>query len=847
MRKFILLLFIVVACYSSYGQSIRGYVVDDSTNEPLIFVHILVNKSRSGTTSDIDGRFRIQTERKVETLTFSYVGYVTQTINLDEYLKNHPNQTSQKLVLRMKADTRVLKELVFEADENPAHPIIRKVVENRKINNPEKIKSFKYKSYNKFYMDAEGIEDDDDEFQDFIATKYLFMMESVTERKYLRPNRSKETVLANRVSGFKNPLFTTLANSFQPFSFYGDYIKVAGKKYLNPISKGTLNKYFFELKDSIYSKNHKVYIIGFEPMKKNFDGLKGLLYVNTFKYAIENVIAETANLAEHFNDNMQVEVNTESEGSQGVAMDVQMDESDSTVSRDDSSNDEFEQISITFKIQQKYDLMGDSLWFPLQLNTDITIGDATGSSSGAVKGVGRSYLSDIELLAEVKSREFDRMALEFDPKANKRDSLFWDKYRIEPMDTRGLETYSYIDSIGEEAHIDRYVTGFAMLTTGKLRTGKIDFDIKEFLKYNKYESVRLGVGAHTNQLFSRFFNVGGYFAYGFGDKEFKYGADVNFFLTKKNEIKLSFLYQSDVVEFAGSKFYLDNNPLSSETNRKFMIDNMDRITNTEIAASFYFLKYLDTRVAFSQSTRNTTSGYAYAPPDVDVPVLVNSFQFTELKLGFKYSFREKYVEVFGNKVSMGTKYPVLWFNYTRGFEGVASGQYYYEKWDVKIQKTFEIRGFGKPSFTIKGGYAVGNTPGSVLFNGNGSKAEYIPLEAANSFQTMRLGEFLSDKYIAVYYTHNLGKIVIHPRKSTPEFLLVTSGAWGELEHPEYHRNISFKTMENGYYESGLAIRDIYRLWGVMGFGVAGYYRYGFYGSDNVSDNLAIKVTLKFSL
>ncbi len=846
MYRTLLLLFFSCASFSIYAQGISGYIIDSKTNEPLVFVHIIVNQSRSGTTSDIDGRFRIQTNRNIETITISYVGYVTQTINIDEYLKLNPNQNSQKLVLQMKTDTKVLKELVFEAEENPAHPIIRKVVENRKINNPEKIKSFKYRSYNKFYIDAMGMEEDDEEFQEFIASKYLFMMESVTERKYLRPNRSKETVIANRVSGFKNPLFTTLANSFQPFSFYGDYIKVAGKRYLNPISKGTFNKYFFELKDSIYSKNHKVYIIGFEPRKKNFEGLKGLLYINTYKYAIENVIAETANLVEHFNENVKVDVNTETDNNQGVGIDIEVDETDTLVVQS-NSNDGFEQVSITFKIQQKYDLIGDSLWFPLQLNTDISIGDASGSSDAALKGIGRSYLSDIELLAEVKSREFDRVALEFDPEANKRDSLFWEKYRIEPMDTRGLETYHFIDSIGEEAHIDRYVTGFAMLTTGKLRVGKVDFDIKKFLNFNKYESVRLGMGAHTNQSLSRFFNIGGYGAYGFGDRDFKYGADVNFFLTKKNEIKLSFIYQSDVTEFAGSKFYLDNNPLSSETNRKFMIENMDKITNKEMAASFYFLKYLDTRVSFSQSTRIATSGYAYAPPNADIPVLVNNFQLAELKLGFKYSFREKYIEVFGNKVSTGTKYPVVWFNYTRGFDSVSSGQYSYEKWDFKIQKTFEIRRLGKPSFTIKGGYAVGNTPGSVLFNGNGSKAQYIPLEAANSFQTMRLGEFLSDKYIAIYYSHNLGKIIINPRKSAPEFIFVTSGGWGELEHPEYHRNYTFKTMEQGYFESGLAIRNLYKIWNVLGFGIAGYFRYGYYGSDDISENLAIKMTFKLSI
>ena len=180
MLRILFIVFLLCASQSIFGQSIRGYILDSKKKEPLAFVHVLINNSRSGTTSDIDGRFRINTNRTIRTLTMSYVGYVPQTITIKDHISNHPEQSNQTLVFEMVVDTRVLKELVFEAGENPAHAIIRKVVENRKINNPEKIKSFKYKSYNKFYMDAEGIEEDDEEFQEFIATKYLFMMELCT-------------------------------------------------------------------------------------------------------------------------------------------------------------------------------------------------------------------------------------------------------------------------------------------------------------------------------------------------------------------------------------------------------------------------------------------------------------------------------------------------------------------------------------------------------------------------------------------------------------------------------------------------------------------------------------------
>ncbi len=56
-----------------------------------------------------------------------------------------------------------------------------------------------------------------------------------------------------------------------------------------------LTKYFFKIEDTTYSGKDTVYIITFRPRKgTNFDGLKGVISINTNKWAIQNVIAEPA-------------------------------------------------------------------------------------------------------------------------------------------------------------------------------------------------------------------------------------------------------------------------------------------------------------------------------------------------------------------------------------------------------------------------------------------------------------------------------------------------------------------------------------------------------------------------
>ena len=59
--------------------------------------------------------------------------------------------------------------------------------------------------------------------------------------------------------------------------------------------------------------------------------------------------------------------------------------------------------------------------------------------------------------------------------------------------------------------------------SGYYPIGFFDVDLKYLLKYNNYESFRLGIGGITNNRLSEIFKVNGYLAYGFKDDEYKYG------------------------------------------------------------------------------------------------------------------------------------------------------------------------------------------------------------------------------------------------------------------------------------------------------------------------------------
>jgi TonB-linked SusC/RagA family outer membrane protein len=81
---------------------IKG-AIKDEMGEPLIGVSILVKGASVGAVTDIDGNYTLEVPEGMNVLEISYIGYVTQVINID-------NRT--EINVRMVPDTQILEEVV---------------------------------------------------------------------------------------------------------------------------------------------------------------------------------------------------------------------------------------------------------------------------------------------------------------------------------------------------------------------------------------------------------------------------------------------------------------------------------------------------------------------------------------------------------------------------------------------------------------------------------------------------------------------------------------------------------------------------------------------------------------
>ncbi|HZX62741.1 MAG TPA: DUF5686 family protein, partial [Bacteroidales bacterium] len=463
----IFLLYMILASLVGSGQDtyyISGKVTDSKTKEPLAFVNIVINNSQYGGTTDIDGKFRLHSARPVQKLQLSYVGYLPLTYSVGNKTEN--------LSIQLTRTEIELKEVDILPGINPAHRIIRNAIENRDQNDPEKLSSFSYTSYDKTIFTAESDTSINKEFKDtltkkdqqqmmtlavnasdtlkkdsakmdsadkaikkFLSMQYLFLMENVTKRKFLAPGKNYNQVIATRMSGFKDPIFVFLTTQIQSFSFYKPYITIFQSTYVNPISSGSLSKYFFKIEDTLYSAKDTVFVISFRPRKgTNFDGLKGVISINTNKWAIQNVIAQPNQITG----------------------------------------------GLRIKIQQLYELVDSEHWFPVQLNTDVKFMMMQIGKYAAI-AKGRSYIRDIVLNPELVRREFNHLDVEVEKAATERTEEYWNQYRVDSLTVKDRKTYHTIDSIGKKANFDKYAKSFKTILSGRIPFKIIDFDLNRLL------------------------------------------------------------------------------------------------------------------------------------------------------------------------------------------------------------------------------------------------------------------------------------------------------------------------------------------------------------------------------
>ncbi|HLF51702.1 DUF5686 and carboxypeptidase-like regulatory domain-containing protein [Flavobacterium sp.] len=828
MKRFTLLFFFFTLVTQAQFQ-INGIVKDASTNEPLPFATIST-PSGNNTISDVDGKFSLQSKETISNLTVSYVGFSSKNMTVE------PTKNFYLVSLSPKPDN--LNEVVIR-NENPALVIIKKVIQNKNNNNPQKkLKSFQFKAYNKLIVTANPdsingridsvfikkrnrsqlkIDSTDYRFKKIISKQHLFQTEKVSQFQF-NESGLKETILGTKMAGFKKPVYEILAFSLQSFSIYDPRYELFETKYNSPIADDALSYYNYKLLDTVSIEGRNTLMIYFKnKKKKNEAGLEGILYIDQNNFAIAKAVSRI----------------------KGV-------------------------LDITGIHEFTY-FPKEDLWFPTTKNFKIV----KGKNDDDIKILGGTiqFEADTEdfksrkkvasdftyLLSETNYSEIVHnvpvyikksfISIDLKDDAANKNEAFWNTYRKDSLDFRSQKTYSALDSISAKKRIENRLRLGRKIINGYVPLGPIDLDLRYLLSYNNYEGFRLGLGGITSEKFSQKYRIEGYSAYGTKDGNFKYNLGAAARIGKFSNTWIGGSYTDDVREIASTVFAVDK--------RVFKIYDPRPINVSTFYNHVTWKGYIETKIIpktesiwqLSQSRIEPKFNYAYNLNGK----LYDNFNMTTAMVSLQWSPFSDYMQTPTGRIEIEKRFPKFTFQYTQSLPKVFDNDFTFGKIDLRAEYEKKYLNGQKTALLMAAGYAFGDVPLTHLYNTSPNSLtkdrviQRITIAGKNSFETMYFNEFFSSQFLFFQLKHGSKRVTLF-KKVKPSLVLVTRMAWGNMEKPEQHVGIEYKTLNKGYFESGIELNQIYK-----GFGLSGFYRYGPNQLPRFEDNLSIKLSFVLDL
>jgi len=800
--KIIIILFFLP--FQVYTQNLlSGIVIDASKKEAVPFANIIVENGMRGVVSGIDGTFSFDRKYSEQIFKISCLGYETVIIEVPLYEKF--------ITVHLIPKSYELFQVNVFPGENPALTLMKNVYKNRDKNNHETACDYKCLIYHKMFLyydivnlnisqfakdsvTFERLEKDKDSLNAVIDAQYILLIESVSEKKHIAPDKNNERIISGTTSGLKDPLLADLPTQVQPFTFYEDNINLLDVNYLNPVSRAGLQRYFFNMEDTLLNaRGDTLFYISFVPRKNsNIKGLHGSFHIHVPSYGIRTVNA--------------------------------------------SINEEL----YDFSVKQTYQYIDENQWFPEQLESELKYKYKMFGITIPIIVQSKSSISEVEINPELSKKEFSSVALINETLIK---NLPIENFRIEPLTAKDSATYIYWDKINEETNFFNAiynVNTLKYLFEGFIPFGSFKLDLMKIYGENRYEGTKLGMGIWTSDKISRHISVGGFYNYSFKSDDHNYGAGLKLQISKKADSELNIQWAkanvaSGKVEFIGNRSDLELFDFAN-----YFTNSMDMTNSLKGTFSARFLNYFKANLFYQYSEVYPKHPYTFLRKDT-IRAL-SEFSLNEYGVQLRWAHKEtfSYWYPFG-LFSQGTDYPIIWANINFG-KWERTDKFEYMKIEAQIEKRFFLNEWFKSYIRITGGNIWGDVPESKLYALFGLYANNWSIRNTNYFTVMRPNEFAATQFVnahwrSTFYTR------LNKKKFKPEITLSTSAGIGDV-NGKYKDYVN--TYNEGYYESGIYFGNLLR-WYVLKLGVGCNYRYGPYHLSKEFDNWAFLFRIEFGL
>lgn len=824
-----LLLFLLLPLFANAQYVVSGVIKDGETGLPLAFASI--SSDGRAAISDVDGRFRIELPRAGD-VTFSYTGYRPQRLR--------PEKTNTYYTIRLIPEIVALEGVPIANANARANAIMRVVITRKSQNDPQqRLDSYRFKAYNKLIVTA--IPDSINEaivmravkkkqsdtviadsvnykFRKLLEKQHLYVMERASQFDFA-DGKLKETVIGAKMAGFRQPVYEVIGFTQQSYSVYDPTYDLLEIDYRSPLSAQALDYYYFKLLDTEKIQERDVYVVYFRSKKdtKKRPGLRGLLYIDKETYGIAKAVMRIKSIvnvrATHDFDFLPEEKIWFPKGNEFRI--------------DKGTNDDAIKIlgeTVTF------DASAENAPDREKQPSDYTF------VSSATTYFDREYNTPVEIHRGAVTIEVRDIAIN-------RDSLFWDDFRKEKLDSRSVATYRALDSLSQKKQIERKYRAGRKIINGYLPVGPVDFDLRYLLSYNNYEGFRFGIGGITNEKFSMKYRVDGYTAYGTKDGEMKYSLGAAARVGKFSSSWIGGNYTDDVREIGSTSFAIDKRVFKIYDPRPI---NVSTFYNHKTWRGYVETKIIPKTESIWQLTHSEIDPLFPYTFIVDGKAF-QRYTMTTAMVSLQWNPFSDFMQTPSGRMEIEKGFPRFTLQVTKSLKDVWDNDFDFTKFDFRAEYEIPYLDGQKSSFLIEAGYADGDAPLTHLYNTSPNNLtkdrllQRITIAGKNSFETMYFNEFFSSRYAMLQLKHGLRRIQL-AKKFRPSLVLVTRMAYGTMENAGQHSGLPYKTLDKGYFESGLELNKIF-----SGFGLIAFYRYGPNQLPRFESNLAVKLSFSLDL
>jgi hypothetical protein len=770
---------------------VTGKVVDASTAEALPYVNVFFKGSKIGTTSDLNGYYRIETYYPTDSLQASMMGYKNTS-------KRVKKDQAQVIDFEMTLSGISLGEVMIVGDKkekDPAVELMKKVVRNKSANNREKLDAYEYSVYNKIEFDMNNIDqsfknrrvmkpfqfvfdniDSTSEEKPFLP---IFLTESVSRYYFLKnPKSSKEVIEATKVAGVKNESVSQfLGDMYQNTNVYDNYISAFGKSFVSPLADlGMLSYKYYLLDSAVLDSRYKCYKVAFVPRRKGELTFEGEMWVHDTTYAVKQIEA--------------------------------------TIGQDANIN-----WINGFKVYHEYNQVEPEVW--MLTKEEVVVDFALAEQAVGFYGQKKTVYSDFSINEPKEPSFFNPFSnIEISEGVNDFDNEYWDTHRPDSLSISESNVYKMVDTIQNIPAFRTYVDVITLFVTGYKEYKYIDLGpYFTFISFNQIEGLRLRAGGKTNEDFSTKIEFSGYAAYGFKDQQAKYKIGSRIFLSKAPRQILSLSHVKDLEQLGQSANAWQTDNILSSVFRRTPNNQLNAFEEYKIGYEIEFFPGLSSSVQFNRRDLWSVGSIPFQRYDQDGNIQnVNRISTSEVKFSTRIAIDEKFINGELDRVSLGTRYPVFKIDAAFGIKGFLGGDYEYQRTSLTIQDRIAFNPLGQSDFTLEVGKIWGRLPFPLLQLYPGNETYFYDDYA---FNLMNFYEFIGDQWATLFWVHHFNgllfnKVPLFRKLKWREVASMRSavGSFSNKHTSELELPAGLFTLNKPYVEVGAGIENILKIFRV---------------------------------